>query len=570
MFTLRTYQQTVSGYVQKAWTRVQSVLLAMATGSGKTVVFSYLINEHHGAAAAVAHRREIVSQIACSLAELGVKHRIIAPAKTIKLIRRKQLKRFGQSFIDPHAQCGVISVQTLTSKHTLANDVIQRWVKQVTLCVFDEGHHYTASGFWSRAVEQFNHARLLFVTAVPERADGRGLGAHADGYVEEMVEGPQTWELIRDGYLSPFVYRAPASDLDVTGIPLTKQGDFNAREFRSRVVQSHLVGDIIEQYKKYGNGGRAIVFATDVETAEEIAVAARAAGLTALALSAKSHESDRTLGLERFESGQIRWLVNVDLFDEGFDVPAAEVCIMARPTESTQKYLQMGGRVFRPVYSRARAAKTDTIAGRLTAIAIGPKPNAVIIDPVRNWERHGLPSWPRSWSLESREKRSRAPATDLQKLRICTNCTQPFEAYLLVCPYCGAPVTYGHRAAPDHVDGDLLELDQDAMAAVFAQMAAADQDDETYQRGQIVRNMPTVARSADMKRHRTARYRRGTLRHLMGWWFGYQPAGRNIKEKYRRFYYRFGIDAATALTLNANDTDALAGQIAARFTEDMV
>ena len=80
-------------------------------------------------------------------------------------------------------------------------------------------------------------------------------------------------------------------------------------------------------------------------------MAARAAGITALALSAKSHEIDRTAGLERFESGEIKWLVNVDLFDEGFDVPAAEVCIMARPTESTAKYLQMVGRVLRPVYA---------------------------------------------------------------------------------------------------------------------------------------------------------------------------------------------------------------------------
>lgn len=538
----------------------------MATGSGKTVVFSHLIHQHNGASAAIAHRREIVSQIACSLAELGIKHRIIAPPKTIKLIRRKQLKRFGQSYICPNALCGVISVQTLTSKHTAADEVIQRWVKQVTLAVFDEGHHYTRSGFWSRAVEQFNHALLLFVTATPERADGKGLGVLADGYVEELVEGPQTWELIRDGYLSPFVYRCPASDLDVSGIPLTASGDFNVRQFRQRVINSHLVGDSIEHYKKYGNGGRAIVFATDVETSEEMAVATRAAGITALALSAKSHESDRTVGLERFESGEILNLMNVDLFDEGFDVPAAVVCIQDRPTMSTPKYLQMCGRVFRPLY--ADGMPLNTAAERRAAIAAGPKPTAVIIDPVRNWERHGLPNWPRSWSLAGRERGTRAAATDLQKLRICTSCTRPFEAYLTVCPYCGAPVVYGKRSAPDQVDGDLLELDQDALAAVFARMAAAEQDDETYQRGQIARYIPTIGRQPDLKRYQTARYRRGVLRHLLGWWFGMQPE-RSMSEKYRRFYFRFGVDVATALTLNATETDALCDRIADRFTEDM-
>lgn len=567
MFTLRPYQQQSAAAVIQAWGHVRSVLLAMATGAGKTVVFSHLIHEHNGAAAAVAHRREIVSQIACSLAELGVKHRVIAPAKTITLIRRKQLKRFGQSFIDPNAQCGVISVQTLTSKHTTNNEVVQRWLKQVTLAVFDEGHHYTASGFWSRAVEAMSHARLLFVTATPERADGKGLGSRADGYVEQMVEGPQTWELIRDGHLSPFVYRAPASDLDVSGIPLTAGGDFNARAFRQRVVQSHLVGDIIEQYKKYGNGGRAIVFATDVETAEEIAVAARAHGITALALSGKSHEADRTQGLERFDGDDLQWLVNVDLFDEGFDVPAAEVCIMARPTESTAKYLQMVGRVLRPMY--ADGYDLTTIAGRLAAIQNGPKPNAVIIDPVRNWERHGLPNWPRSWSLDGRETGKRAPAADLQKLRICTKCTQPFEAFLTSCPYCGAPVEYYRRAAPDQVDGDLLELDQEAMAAVFARMEAADASREEYARNQIARHIPAVGRGADMKRHEAAKYRRGVLRNLIGWWVGAVLPGRDMAEVYRRFYYRYGIDIATALTLNAAETDALADTIATHFTKDI-
>ena len=567
MFILRPYQQQAAAAVVQAWTRVHSVLLAMATGSGKTLVFSHLIHEHNGAAAAVAHRREIVSQIACSLAELGVKHRIIAPPKTVTLIRRKQLKRFGQSFIDPNAQCGVISVQTLTSKHTRANETVQRWIKQVTLLVLDEDHHYVQSGFWSRAVRQFDHARILGVTATPERADGKGLGVRADGFVDEMIEGPQTWELIRDGYLSPFVYRAPASDLDVTGIPLTAGGDFNVRAFRQRVVQSHLVGDIIDQYKKYGNNGRAIVFATDVETAEEIAATARAHGIAALALNAKSHESDRTKGLERFDSGEIKWLVNVDLFDEGFDVPAAEVCIMARPTESTAKYLQMVGRVLRPVY--ADGYDLTTIAGRVAAITWGLKPNAIIIDPVRNWERHGLPNWPRSWSLDGRETGRRAPAADLQKLRICTACTQPFEAFLLACPYCGAPVEYGRRASPDQVDGDLLELDQDALAAVFARMAAADQDDDTYQRGQIARHIPAIGRGVDLRRHQAARYRRGVLRNLIGWWVGAVLPGRTMAEVYRRFYYRYGIDVATALTLNTAETDALTDQIALRFTEDI-
>lgn len=525
------------------------------------------MHEHNGASAAVVHRKEIVSQIACSLAALDVKHRVIAPPKTIALIRRKQLKQFGKSFVDPNAQTGVISVQTMTSRSAGNNEGLQRWLKQVTLCVFDEGHHYVQSGLWARAVEAVSHARLLFVTATPERADGRGLGADADGFAEEMIEGPQTRELIEQGYLSSFVYKAPASDLDVSGIPVTASGDFNAKEFRKRVIDSHLVGDMVRHYREFGNGGRAIIFATDVETAEEIAQAFTAAGYAAAALSGKTDQAERDYKLDEFGAGSLTVLVNVDLFDEGFDVPAAEVCILARPTESLAKYLQMVGRVLRPVY--ADGYDLSTVAGRLAAIAAGPKPHATIIDPVRNWERgHGLPNWPRQWSLNGREKGTRAKADTIPQ-RVCTACTQPYEAFLPLCPYCGAVPIPGGRSTPEQVEGDLFELDVEGMAAVFEAQQRADMSDEDYTRDQIRRHIPQIGRGSDMKRHQAAKYRRQVLRELVGWWVGMQPEGRSMPEKHRRFFYRFGTDIGTAFTLSAKDTDALINKIKQRFTEDM-
>jgi DNA repair protein RadD len=567
VLTLRDYQSTVGEAIQAAWDRIRAVLFVLATGGGKTVVFCYLILRHNGAAAAIVHRREIVSQICCSLAELGIKHRVIAPPKTITLIRRKQLKRFGESFVDPNARVGVVSVQTLTSRGTKNNEATQRWIRQVTLAVFDEGHHYTQSGFWSRAVEMFGHAKLLFATATPERADGKGLAAHADGYAQELVEGPQTWELIRDGYLSSFTYLAPASDLDVSNIPLTKAGDFNAREFRKRVVDSHLVGDVVKHYKQYGNGGRAIVFATDIETADEMALSFNAAGINAISLNGESHQADRDSGLERFESGDVRILVNVDLFDEGFDVPSAEVCIMARPTYSTAKFLQMIGRVLRPMY--AAGYDLSTVAARRHAIAAGPKPFAIVIDMVRNWERgHGLPDWPRTWSLEGRERGTRG-GRDTQPMQVCISCTQPFDMFLRICPYCGTLVPLPDRRTVTTVAGDLFELDTQAMAALFRAQQEAELDDEAFRVDMHRRHVPTYGQPRQLRAHQAGRYRRAVLRELVAWWVGMQPAGRDLPEKHRRFYYRFGIDIGTAFTLNATDTDALIDRMAARFTEDM-
>lgn len=568
MLKLRDYQGALADAIRAAWLTVRAVLAVLSTGGGKTVIFSAIINEHVGACAAVVHRKEILAQISCSLAALEVKHRVIAPPAVLALIRRKHLKRFGRSFVDPNALCGVISVQSITSKSSLKNEVLQRWLKQVTLCVFDEGHHYVTSGIWGRAVDMMGRAKLLFVTATPERADGKGLGAHADGYCEAMVEGPSTQWLLEQGYLSRFVYKAPKTDLNTEDIPITALGDFNAKALRARTVESHLVGDVVQHYLKFASGKKTIVFASDVATAEEMAEAFRGAGVSAEALSGETDARLRDRALDDFEFGDLQVLVNVDLFDEGFDVPAVECVILSRVTMSLGKYLQMVGRGLRPVYAPGHDLKTK--AGRLAAMAAGGKPEASIIDPVRNWERHGMPNWPRKWTLDAREKGSRAGPADTVPQRVCLECTQPYEAFYKACPHCGAGIPEpGGRALPEQVDGDLMELDVEGMAALFAKMGHANMDDGGYAQDQLRRGIPPVGRGADMKRHRAAKYRRSVLKELVAWWVGMQPAGRGLDEKHRRFYHRFGTDIGTAFTLNAKDTDALIARIQQRFAEDM-
>ena len=567
MFKLRDYQRDLYSRAASALERIRALLLVCPTGGGKTVIFSALIHDHVGAAAAIVHRKEIVSQIACSLAKLGVKHRVIAPPKTIAMIRRKQLKLFGKSFVDPHAEVGVVSVQTLTSPASGRNEPLQSWVRQVTFAVWDEGHHYVDSGSWAKAVHMFDQAKMLFVTATPERADGKGLGEYSDGFVEEMIEGPTTGWMIEQGYLSSFLYKAPATDLDVAGLAVGKDGEFNAKALRARVVESNLVGRVVDQYRQFSPGKRAIVFASDVQTSNDLAAEFNAGGIPAAALDGTTDQGIREREQERFERGDLLVLVNVDLFDEGYDVPAAECAILARPTQSLAKYLQMVGRVLRVIY--ADGYDLSTQAGRLAAIAAGPKPNAVIIDPVRNWERHGAPNWPRLWTLDGRVKGTRAAADDTIPQRVCVGCTQPYEAFYEACPHCGLVPEPAGRSAPEQVDGDLMELDVEAMAALFKKMRAADMPDDEYALDQLRRRLPPVGRSADMRRHKSAKYRRAVLENLVGWWVGMQPDARTLAEKHRRFFHRFGIDIGTAFTLGTKDTDALIERITASFAKDI-
>lgn len=568
MFKLRDYQQDVRGGILAAWQRVQAVLGLLSTGGGKTVIFSAVLREHGGACAAVVHRREILSQISCSLGALDIKHRVIAPPETVALIRRKQLKRFGKSFIDPHARCGVISVQTVTSKSAEKNVALKRWLDQITLCVFDEGHHYVKQGIWGRAVERMGHAKLLFATACAERADGKGLGRHADGYCDTIVEGPPTQWLIDQGYLSPFRYITPETDLNVADLVATASGDVGRKAMRERVVKSHLVGDVVDHYMRYAPGKKTIVFVESVETAQEVAQRFTDRGVSAAAMHGGTDTTERERGLEDFEFGDLDVLVNVGLFDEGFDVPGVECVILAVITLSLNKFLQMCGRGLRPVYAKRRDLSTQ--AGRLAAIANGAKPKAIIIDPVRNWERHQLPNWPRLWSLDGRMRNTRDTPSDTIPLRACLECTQPYERFYSACPHCGAaaPEPAG-RSAPEQVDGDLAELDVEGLAELLRKIQHADMNDEDYALDQIARNVPPVGRAQDARRYRAARYRRAVLKELIAWWVGMQPNDRPLSEKQRRFNYRFGVDMGTALTLNEKDTDALIALIQERFGEDI-
>lgn len=549
MFTLHDYQQAFYDKICSAWLNVRVALGVLPTGGGKTVVFSQLIHDLGDHCLVVAHRREIMTQISLSLARFGVKHRVIAPDKTVRVIRRKHYRILGSSFIDRYASIGVGSVQTLTTKSMSNNTVMQQWLDSVRHCVFDEAHHYIAKGMWGRAVDRMAHAKLLLVTASPERADGVGLGLGQGGYAEVMVEGPTVRDLMQWGHLSNYRYKAPASDLQVDDIPLDARGEFNAKALKARVTESHIVGDAVSQYQTHGEGRRAIVFATDVATAHDMATAFAGAGINAAALDGTTDDGVRENTLEAFEAGSIQVLVNVDLFDEGFDVPAVECVVMARPTMSLAKFLQQIGRSLR--------------------VAEGKK-DAIIIDLVRNWERHGMPSWPRKWTLEG-TRGERSGRTRLPPQRLCLKCTHPYDAFHKVCPFCGHEPKPAERSKPEQVNGDLVELDTAAMDALFSRIAAANKSVEDYRSELFARNIPTIGHPRMIKKHKATLYRRGVLEQQVKWWVGVQQQlGRTMSEIYRRFYCRFGVDMGTALALDQQTTDALIERIKTQFTEDII
>lgn len=536
MIQLRPYQQQIKQGVLDAWADGSHVTLAVCpTGGGKSLIMSDLIMDGDRAGmvqCVAAHRQELVSQMSLHVARRGIKHRIIASKNTIAQITREHRVEFnGRSFVSPDARCAVASVQTLSARQ----ESIGAWAAQVNRFYGDEGHHYLNRNTFGAAHSMFAGAQTLLVTATPSRADGMGLGSHADGIVDQMVAGPSMRWLIDNGALADYEIACPESDLVVGDEDFATSGDLSPKKGRLASKQSHIVGDVTQEYTKRAFGKRALCFATDVETAGEMAQDFNAHGIPAAAVSAKTPENIRFDMIRRFRDGQIWVLVNVDLFGEGFDLPACEVVIMARPTQSLAVYMQQFGRALRPAPG---------------------KTHGLIIDHVSNWKRHGLPDKPRTWTLDRRDKRAKkAPDPDDIPLTSCRECSRPYERVLPACPYCGAepPLPDPRARTIEQVDGDLMLLDRAKLAEMRAAMILeAPADMET----RVAMAAGPVAGAGARNRQMAKIGAQTRLREAIEQWAGIRRhMGETDQMIHRRFWHATGMDVMTALAADRDRGD---------------
>lgn len=563
--TLRPYQQEIKDDIYAAWAGgALNVLAVLPTGAGKTVTFSDILHDHPGASCAIAHRQELVAQISLALARDRVRHRIIGPKNVVKLCVNIHMQEVGASYYDPSARCAVAGVDTLVKR----GKELEHWLKSVTLWVQDEAHHVLEGNKWGTAAGMFPNAKGLGVTATPMRADGKGLGRHADGVFDTMVVGPDMRDLINAGYLTDYRIFAPPSDLDLSAVPIGAAGDYVSKKLKTAVRKSHVIGDVVKHYLRIAPGKLGVTFATDVETATDIADQFNAAGVPAEVVSAKTPDADRIAIIRRFKNRELLQLVNVDLFGEGFDLPAIEVVSMARPTKSFGLFVQQFGRALRLMLDPGLYPYWDsyTPEERRAHIAASQKPHAIIIDHVNNIDSakggHGLPDARKVWTLDRREKRSNGGASDAIPVKACPACTAVFERVYSTCPFCGHYPEPAARSGPEYVDGDLCELDPDTLARMRGEIERVDMHPEAYREELAAKHTPKVGQMAHVKRHAERQEAQAALRESIAWWAGYQRAmGRADPESYRRFYFAFGVDVMTAQTLNTREAIELADNI---------
>lgn len=392
--------------------------------------------------AIMVHRKELVQQISLTLAEEGVRHNIIASKKDIRGIIAAQRRLHGNNFYKPDSLVTVISVDTLISRQ----HIYKHWLPTVQQWITDEAAHVLRDNKWGKAIALFTNARGLGVTATPERLDRKGLGSQADGVFDVMVEGPPTAWMIQQGFLSKYKIACPPSDYEQHLTSKSDTSDYSKKVMAQASQKSQIVGDVVDNYVKFADGKQAILFATDVQTAKKMEKRFNERGIPAKSLDGTTPDKERLEGIINFSEKKTRVLINVDLFDEGLDVPGIECVIMARPTKSLGKYLQMVGRGLR--------------------LAEG-KEYLILIDHVGNVKFHGLPCEIRKWTLDRISKRGQK----LSLIRVCSNhmCNSPYDRTLTECPWCGEEAIKksqggsAPRKSPEEVDGDLELLDPDTI-----------------------------------------------------------------------------------------------------------
>jgi len=204
-----------------------------------------------------------------------------------------------------------------------------------------------------------------------------------------------------------------------------------------KAIPKAIYGDIVENYKKYANGQKTILYAHSVEASENIAEQFRNAGIYAEHADAKTSVVKRNEIMMNFKSGIIKILCNVDLISEGFDVPDCTCVILARPTDSLVLFMQQAMRSMR----------------------YQPNKKALIIDHVGNYARHGLPDTPHDWKkyFKGFKKRKRKENDDIG-LKTCNQCFTVYSSELYECPNCGHINETEEKKGLENYDAELTDI----------------------------------------------------------------------------------------------------------------
>ena len=317
---LRPYQAEAKEAINKAFAEgIKRTLLVLPTGCGKTVVFAKLIEDRVKMGERVlilAHRGELLEQAADKL------------QKATGLMCA--VEKANQSAIDSWYRVTVGSVQTLMREKRLSKFPHDYY----DLIVIDEAHHSLAESY-QNILKHFAAAKVLGVTATPDRGDMRSLGEVFESLAYEYTL-PRA---IKEGYLCRIKAQTIPINLDLSQVGISA-GDFKAGDLGDAL--DPYLEEIAKEMVNYCQDRKTVVFLPLVSTSQKFRDILKKKGFKAAEVNGES--KDRAEILRDFDEGKYNVLCNSMLLTEGWDCPSVNCVIVLRPTKVRCLYSQMVGR----------------------------------------------------------------------------------------------------------------------------------------------------------------------------------------------------------------------------------
>jgi superfamily II DNA or RNA helicase/HKD family nuclease len=315
----------------------QAGLVVMATGLGKTWLAAFDSSRiEFPRVLFVAHREEILRQARDVF-------RQVRPGAALTL--------FVGDAHDAHGDVVFASVQSLYLNLARFDP------RDFDYIVIDEFHH-AAAPTYRMVISHFRPVFLLGLTATPSRADNADiLALCSDNLVYDcgLVEGVQR------GLLSPFQYRAIPDVADYRNVPW-RNGRFDLEVLTSHIATNSRAQQVFDEWESAGGiGRRSLGFCCTVEHADFMANFFRSRGIVAVAVHSGQLSASRVIAIEQLAAGIVPIVFAVDLFNEGIDVPAIDLVLMLRPTESATVFLQQLGRGLRRAEGKTRLDVVDLV-----------------------------------------------------------------------------------------------------------------------------------------------------------------------------------------------------------------
>lgn len=330
MKELREYQLKVLQDLSDALRAGKTPVVQLATGAGKSLVMAAIVQkvlakDSGKKVLLLAHRKELLKQNYDELEELGIDAGIYSAG-----LKRRELH-----------QITVAGIQSIANVEDL---------EKFEICIIDEAHRIAVKneGQYRDVISRIDARWVIGLTATPWRLSGsrNALITPDGGIFNHVVWGPSISEMTEAGFLCPLVTRASKVQVDAEKLEKSK-GEYTvaSSEKEVRNIIDRAVTDIL---KRATGRKKTIIFTPGIETCELLIQKFKERGeSSADFIHSQMDDKDRDQKVKDFREGRIKWLGNVSVFVEGFNVPDVDCIVLLAPTESASRYIQQVGRGLR-------------------------------------------------------------------------------------------------------------------------------------------------------------------------------------------------------------------------------